>query len=114
MCALSLQRVYTSKHAGKWMLSVILMKLSSILYRHQPVNDLLSSNEQAIVANNRKILGSIIDTIFLCGRQCLPLRGHRDDGVPLDREDGNNPGNFIELLKFRYVSLQNIYQRTAP
>eukprot|EP00731_Ephydatia_muelleri_P036655 Em0299g3a len=33
-------------------------------------------------------------------KQCLPLRGHRDDGVPLDLEDRSNPGNFIELLKF--------------
>ena len=47
---------------------------------------------------------SIVDTIILCGRQCLPLCGHRDDSNALDDVD-HNPGNFVELLKFRYSQI---------
>ena len=34
----------------------------------------------------------------------LHLYLHRDDGVPLDLEDGSNPGNFIEPLKFQMLA----------
>ena len=49
------------------------------------------------IARNRKPLESIADTIILCGRQCLPLRGHRDDSTVLYDVD-HNPGNFVELF----------------
>ncbi|KAF2891056.1 hypothetical protein ILUMI_15117 [Ignelater luminosus] len=34
---------------------------------------------------NRKIISPTIDTIIICGRQCISLRGHRDSG-PIDSE----------------------------
>ena len=34
--------------------------------------------------------------------------------VSLDLEGGNNPVNFIEQPKFRYVSLPKLYQCTVP
>ena len=48
----------------------------------------------------------IIETIILCGRQSIPLRGHRDSG-PLtfgsekNLEDNNNDGNLRALLRYR-------------
>ena len=62
---------------------------------------MLNTIDKENIARNRKILESIIDTIILCGRQCLSLRGHRDDSTALDDVD-HNPGNFVELLMFRY------------
>lgn len=50
---------------------------------------------------NRKRLSSIIKTVILCGKQGLPLRGHRDYG-PLSIEwPKENEGNFRALLRAR-------------
>ena len=43
------------------------------------------------IQNNRKILNSIVETVVLCGRQNLALRGHRDDSKYFDNP---NCGNF--------------------
>ena len=40
---------------------------------------------------------SILHCLEFCGRQGLPLRGHRDDGKTVD--ETKNPGNFKALLK---------------
>ena len=53
------------------------------------------------VQNNRKILHSIVETVVLCGRQNLALRGHRDDSKYFDSP---NCGNFQALLNFRVSS----------
>ena len=42
------------------------------------------------VAENRKRLKPIIETIIFLGRQNILLRGHRDDGPLLDAPDGIN------------------------
>lgn len=60
----------------------------------------LNLNVQKQIEENRKKLVPIVNTIFLCGRQNFPLRGHRDDG-DLIQNSVNNEGNFRELLKFR-------------
>ena len=39
---------------------------------------------------------------ILCGKQDLTLRGHRDDGIHWDDDDGgSNEGNFVQLVRFR-------------
>ena len=39
---------------------------------------------------------------MLCGKQGLPLRGHRDDGVDFEHVSADsNQGNFLELVHFR-------------
>ena len=55
------------------------------------------------IANNRQKLESIISTIVLCGRQNIPLRGHRDSALDVERDVAgtDNHGNFIALLNFR-------------
>ena len=53
------------------------------------------------ISTNCKILASIIKTIVLCGRQCLPLRGHRDNLTDVETSVIKNHGNFWALLNFR-------------
>ena len=50
---------------------------------------------------NRKKLQSIIETVILCGRQNIPLRGSHDAGLDLERGACENHGNFWALLQFR-------------
>lgn len=50
---------------------------------------------------NRKILSSVIETIIVCGRQEISLRGHRDSGVILLNTPHENDGNFRSLLRYR-------------
>lgn len=53
------------------------------------------------VAINRERLKSIVNTIVLCGRQNIPLRGHYDSGTDVEKHTSANHGNFWALLKFR-------------
>ncbi len=55
------------------------------------------------VATNRQILKSIIETLILCGRQNIPLRGHRDNLTDIERDSEHviGHGNFWALLQFR-------------
>ena len=53
------------------------------------------------IEKNRKILSSIVKIIVFCGRQGIPLRGHRDDDAVIREHGILNAGNFKELLKFR-------------
>ena len=69
------------------------------------VDKLIDTTYARKVADNRTKLIPIIDTIILCGRLGLSLRGHRDDSkyFPNAGEYSlNSTGNFIELLNFRY------------
>ncbi len=49
---------------------------------------------------NWRAMASIVDTVYLCGRQNFALRGHRDDSQYLG-DPNHNPGNFLALLEFR-------------
>ena len=59
------------------------------------VGQLMSSEARSNVQKNRNILKSIVNTLILCGKQNIALRGHGDAGR------GSNQGNFHALLKFR-------------
>lgn len=56
-----------------------------------------------IMKENRARLLPIIKTIIFLGKQNIPFRGHRDDGV-LENNSAVNEGNFRALLKFRIDS----------
>lgn len=58
------------------------------------------------VTENRERLKPIIDTLILCGKQNIPLRGHRDDGELLNSNQQllKNDGNFREILRYRVQS----------
>ena len=53
------------------------------------------------IEENRKRLQPIVDTVILCGRQNIPLRGHRDNSKHAV-EGSSNLGNFQEILKYGY------------
>ena len=66
----------------------------------------LSDAAKALVIKNRKKLQSIVETIILCGRQNIPLRGHRDSAIEFKSgvSESSNHGNFWALLQFRISS----------
>ena len=53
-----------------------------------------------IAENCQKIKSIIVETIILCGRQNIPLRGNRDSALDLERDETANCGNFWALLQF--------------
>jgi hypothetical protein len=73
------------------------------------VDEAVDKGKTAQVMQNRSILHSIVETVILCGRQNLPLRGHRDQG-PLDLSSNSveNEGNFRALLRFKVQSGDNV------
>ena len=69
----------------------------------------LRDGARETIQNNRKKLHSIIETIILCGRQNIALRGHRDSSTDLEgpQSDSTNYGNFWALLNFRISATRN-------
>lgn len=63
------------------------------------------------VTENRARLRPIIETIKLCGRQNLPLRGHRDDGNVLEQDLTVNDGNFRAILRYRVAGGDTILEQ---
>ena len=61
-----------------------------------PIDQQISQVRVVTVEKNRQLLKSIADTIILCGRQGIALRGHRDTlkNLDLDNVTKTNPGNF--------------------
>ena len=83
------------------MLTIFLSNMSG---KTQPINVLLNINAQKLIAENRNKLVPIVDTIRLCGRLCIPLRGHRDDSQyhpQVGSYSQGGVGNFVELLNYR-------------
>ena len=62
------------------------------------VGEQLNTALARLVDANRRILHSIVQTVLFCGRQNIPLRGHRETNTTA------NPENFKALLNFRVES----------
>ena len=69
-----------------------------------PVDQQISKARALSIAKNKQKLKSIVETIILCGRQGIALRGHRNDWKHIKEVPHANPGNFIALLQFRAAS----------
>jgi len=66
------------------------------------VDVVLNSQLKQQIVDNRKRILPIIDTVILCGRQGLALRGDGDHGNMQSLEDPlTNDGNFRALLRYR-------------
>lgn len=68
------------------------------------IKEIISSSYSKKVQENRTFLLSVIDTIVLCGRLSISLRGHRDNFDRLSEVGEYAPysvGNFMDLLNFR-------------
>jgi len=60
-------------------------------YKSRDVLNALNSSRQKAVEENRNRLSHITRTIEFCGRQEIPLRGHRDAGAfSLNETDCND------------------------
>ncbi|XP_056022072.1 52 kDa repressor of the inhibitor of the protein kinase-like [Ostrea edulis] len=55
----------------------------------------LNQQNQAQYQHNIKLLEKIVDAIILCGKQNIPLRGHKDDTT----SDSSNKGYFLAILQ---------------
>jgi len=69
--------------------------------KSRDVRNVLNSSGQTVVEENRNRLSHIIRIIEFCGRQEIPLKGHRDAGAfSLNETDGND-GVFKTALRLR-------------
>ena len=74
---------------------------------HLTVQQQLQSHALQTLERNRKILTSILKCIVFCGKQNIPLRGHRNESASFtdgSLKTAGNPGNFQALLQFRMES----------
>jgi len=69
--------------------------------KSRDVRNALNSSRQKAVEENRKRLSHIIRTIEFCGRQEIPLRGHRDAGALSLNESDCNDGVFKASSRLR-------------
>ena len=69
--------------------------------KSRDVRNAFSSSRQKAVEENRNCLSDIIRTIEFCGRQEIPLRGHRDAGAFSLNETHCNDGVFKTALGLR-------------
>ena len=79
--------------------SLMMTKAEYLIQRFQdptatvPYN--FETTREIQISKNRQILKWVIKTIILCGKQCIALRGHRED----IHNSSNNCGNFLAILK---------------
>lgn len=75
-----------------------------------PVNLAMNTQTLKIIESNRRRLRPIIDTVLLCAKSGLPLRGHRDTTGPLNSEQtiqsclNGNHGVFLAVLASKLQS----------
>ena len=97
-----------NKHADKLYHKTSVAKLEDfqkVMVGQQPtIREQLNTAALQLVSTNRKKLHSIIETIILCARQNIPLRGHRDSGVDVECDVNASHGNFWVLLQFRVAA----------
>ena len=81
----------------------------------------IDKDRTALVLKNRQVIASLFEIVLLCGRQGLPLRGHRDDewskgDADCLSDNDANLGNFIELVKFSALTDQLLSEhlKSAP
>ncbi|KAF2887123.1 hypothetical protein ILUMI_19050 [Ignelater luminosus] len=73
--------------------------------KQDPIHYQLDLASKHIIEENRKRISPIIDTLILCGRQCISLRGHRDSGpIDSDIHPIENDRNFKAILRSKLRS----------
>ena len=78
--------------------------LKVFLQKELPISVMVNNMNKQKKKENTSVLVPIIDSIILCGRLGIPLRGHRDDSFsyPNAGEYASTAGvgNFIEIINF--------------
>ena len=76
-----------------------------VMMNEQPsIRRRLSEATAQQISTNRQKLCSIVETVVLCGRQNIPLRGHRDSAMDIEHSPNAQHGNFWALLQFRVAA----------
>ena len=65
--------------------------------QQQSIRVRLNESARELVASNRRKLQSIVETIGFCGRQNIPLRGHRDSGLDVESSGGFRGGSEVSM-----------------
>ena len=86
--------------------SQILLSIFLDDYRSKevPINKIFDSTHKENIKKAREAITPIVDTLKLCGRQNIPLRGHKDstkNHPEVGKSGLTNSGNFLELLMNR-------------
>ena len=92
------------KHQEKEYHHTAVIQADKFLQRTEGKPDIHQHIEQGLsdrIAQNRKKLGSIIDTVVLCGCQNIALRGQHDSAKDAKTDETANHTNFRALLNFR-------------
>ena len=69
------------------------------------INKVFDSTHKENIKKAREAITPIVDTLKLCGRQNIPLRGHKDstkNHPEVGKSGLTNSGNFVELLMYRF------------
>jgi hypothetical protein len=78
-----------------------------VMNNQQPaITSVLNQAVANRISINRQMLSSIIQTVILCGRQNISLRGHFDNITDVEKDitQSSNHGNFWALLNFRIAA----------
>ena len=68
--------------------------IHSIENPEKTISAMLDKRKAENIAENRHILKCVAEAILYCGRQCIALRGNKEQ-----RDSPGNPGNFLSLMK---------------
>jgi hypothetical protein len=94
-----------SKHDGlQYHLTAVtkMHEFTAAIQENRSIDVVLDAARKKAVYENRELLAPVIETILLCGRNGLPLRGHRDDGrIRLDVPSVTGEGVFRACLRYR-------------
>ena len=90
------------KHLAKSYHTMAIVKLEEftkvMLGRQQSVRIWLNESAIELVASNHRklqsIVGTMVETIVFCGRQNIPLHGHRDSGLDIESSTPATHGDF--------------------
>jgi len=66
-------------------------------------NEIDTSRKKQVI-ENRSILRPIIETLIVCGKQNIALRGNNDSGKIYNESIETNDGNFRSLLRFKSLT----------
>lgn len=67
---------------------------ASLTFPETTVQYKISSHNKDMYDKNVRLLRMIVESVILCGKQNIPLRGHRDDST----STSSNKGNFWAIL----------------
>jgi hypothetical protein len=73
-------------------------------YKKSNIANEIDTSRKKQVIENRAILRPIIQTIILCEKQNIALRGNNDSGKIYDESIETNDGNFRSLLRFKSLA----------